>query len=39
MDFFLKRNEWGLRESKAAAHPSLPWDFTSGFLIVSNAGS
>ena len=35
--FFLKRNEWGLGESKAAAHPPLRWDLPSGFLVVRNA--
>ena len=37
--FFLKRNEWGLGESKAAAHPPLGWDLPSGFLVVRNSGS
>ena len=37
--FFLKRNEWGLGESKAAAHPPIRWDLPSGLLVVRNAGS
>ena len=41
--FFLNRNEWSLGESKAVAypnaHPPLPWDLPSGFLVVRNAGS
>ena len=37
--FFLKRNEWGLGESKGAAQYPLRWDLPSGFLVVRNAGS